>query len=185
MAPQKSLFWHLGQKYNFVDRYFFWYGFSIIWAIFMLKQLILSIKLFSQIQKNLFFYDPHHSDKKWRTIDEFLTDFEKIFTFVIRITFLTKYGVPRRIWERDLVQHTPTIEYQIAPKKTIFRGRRRQNTKIYKKWEKTIIFHCKNELNRHTWSQNDHQDQAKMINDHSIPGKYQSTILFTLKKLFY
>ena len=107
MVPQKSLFWHLGQKYKFVEVYFFRYGFSIIWAIFMLKQLILSTKLFFFNPKNLFFYDPHHSDKKWRTIDEFLTDFEKIFTFVIRITFLTKYGVPRRIWERDLVQHTP------------------------------------------------------------------------------
>merc|ERR1712240_397592 len=78
------------------------YGLSIIWVIFMLKQLIPSIKLYSQIQKNLFFYDPHHSDKKWRTIDEFLTDFEFLFTFVIRITFLTKYGVPRKIREHDL-----------------------------------------------------------------------------------
>ena len=75
----------------------------------MLKQLILSIKLFSQIQKNLFFYDPHHSDKKWRTIAEFLTDFEKIFTFVMRITFLTNREVPRRIRERDLVQATPSF----------------------------------------------------------------------------
>ena len=102
MVPQKSLFWHFSKKYNFVDRYFFTYGFSIIWAIFMLKQLILSIKLFFQIQKNLFFYDPHHSDKKRRTIDEFLTDFENFFTLVIRITFVTKYGVPRRIREHDL-----------------------------------------------------------------------------------
>ena len=109
MAPQKSLFWHLGQKYNFVDRYFFWYGFSIIWAIFMLKHLILSVKLFSQIQKNFFFYNPHHSDKKRRTIAEFLTDFEKKFTFVIRITFLTNREVPRRIRERDLVQATPSF----------------------------------------------------------------------------
>ena len=54
MAPQKSLFWQFGQKLNFVDRYFFWYGFSMIWAIFLLKQLIL-FNLFFQIQKNLFF----------------------------------------------------------------------------------------------------------------------------------
>ena len=116
MAPQKSLFWHLGQKYNFVDRYFFWYGFSIIWAIFMLKHLILSVKLFSQIQKNFFFYNPHHSDKKRRTIAEFSTDFEKFFTFVIRITFLTKYGVPKRIWECDLVQQTPIKSWKIFQK---------------------------------------------------------------------
>ena len=55
MAPQKALFWHLGQKYNSVDGYFFWYGFSIIWAIFMLKHLIPFVKLFSQIRKIFFF----------------------------------------------------------------------------------------------------------------------------------
>ena len=76
--------------------------------MFMLKQLILSIKLFFQIQKNFFFYDPHHSDKKRRTIAEFLTDFDFFFTFVIRITFLTNREVPRRIREFDLVQATPT-----------------------------------------------------------------------------
>ena len=109
MVSQKSLLCHFGKNHNFVDRYFFRYGFSIIWAIFMPKQLILSIKLFFQIQKNLFFYDPHHSDKKRRTIDEFLTDFEIFFSFVIRMTFITKYGVPRKIREHDLVQSTPTL----------------------------------------------------------------------------
>ena len=106
IGTSKFTFWHFGRKYNFVD-FFFRNGFSIIWAMFMLKQLILSIKLFFQIPKNFFFYDPHHSDKKWRPIAEFLTDFEKIFTFVIRITFLTNREVPRRIRERDLVQYTP------------------------------------------------------------------------------
>ena len=114
MAPQKSFFWHLGQKYNFVDRYFFWYGFSIIWAIFMLKQLILYVKLFSQIPKNFFFYNPHHSDKKRRTIAEFLTDFEKKITFVIRITFLTNRKVPRRIRECDLIQNTPSVGHVLG-----------------------------------------------------------------------
>ena len=90
------------QKQVILTIIFFRYGFSIIWAIFMLKQLILYVKLFSQIQKNFFFYNPHHSDKKRRTIAEFSTDFEIFFTFVIRITFLTNRGVPRRIRERDL-----------------------------------------------------------------------------------
>ena len=35
--------------------------------------------------------------------------------------------------------------------------------------KETIIFHCKNKLNRHTWCQNDHQGQAQMIIDHLWP----------------
>ena len=65
-------------------------------------------KTFFFKSKKFFFYDPHHSDKKRRPIAEFLTDFEKNFTFVIRITFLTNREVPRRIRERDLVQNTPS-----------------------------------------------------------------------------
>ena len=66
-------------------------------------------KTFFSNPNKLFFYDPHHSDKKWRTIAEFLTDFDFFFTFVIRIRFLTNREVPRRIQERDLVQATPSF----------------------------------------------------------------------------
>ena len=64
--------------------------------MFMPKQLIISLKLFFQIQKNFFFYDPHHSDKKRSVIVEFLTDFDIFFTFVIRMTFLTNLGGPQK-----------------------------------------------------------------------------------------
>ena len=57
--------------------------------------------------KKLFFYDPHHSDKKRRTLAELLTNLDFFHFFVIRITFLTNREVPRRIRERDLVQATP------------------------------------------------------------------------------
>ena len=41
---------------------------------------------FFKSKKIYIFYNPHHSDKKRKTTDEFLTDFVFFFTFVIRIT---------------------------------------------------------------------------------------------------
>ena len=100
MATHKLLFLHCRQKYSFVELYFLRYGFSIIWAMLCPSSWFKLLNFF-QIQKSFFFSNPHHSDKKWSIITEFLTKFKRI-TFLIRIIFFTNLGMTKWIGEHDL-----------------------------------------------------------------------------------
>ena len=70
---------------------FFWYGFSMIWAIFLLKPLIL-FNLFFSNPKKLFLRSSSLRQKKKRKINEFLADFEYFFHFC------DQNNIPYKIW---------------------------------------------------------------------------------------